>query len=108
MDKAADQNLRTGTHNGHLMVAALKRHRDRPVMFLGETTLTGGEVASRISQYIQAFESLGSRLGSTTSGLRARSRQQDSAARRAPSSLPKNPATRGLRVSPCPTSRGNE
>jgi fatty-acyl-CoA synthase len=51
--------LRTGTHNGHLMVAALKRHRDKPVMFLGDTTLTGGQVAERISQYVQAFEGLG-------------------------------------------------
>ncbi|HEY0903234.1 MAG TPA: fatty-acid--CoA ligase FadD8 [Marmoricola sp.] len=59
MNSAADETLRTGTHNGHLMAAALKRHRDRPVLFLGDTTLTGGEVAGRISQYIQAFESLG-------------------------------------------------
>lgn len=56
-------DLRTGIHNGHLMVAALKRHRDRPVMFLGDTTLTGGEVAARISQYVQAFESLGAGTG---------------------------------------------
>jgi fatty-acyl-CoA synthase len=55
--------LRTGTHNGHLMVAALKRHRDKPVMFLGETTLTGGETAERISQYVQAFESLNAGSG---------------------------------------------
>lgn len=52
-------SLRLGTHNGHVMVAALRRHRDRPVLHLGETTLTGGEVAARISQYVQAFESLG-------------------------------------------------
>jgi fatty-acyl-CoA synthase len=63
MDTAADDTLRTGTHNGHLMAAALKRHRDRPVMFLGDTTLTGGEVAARISQYIQAFESLDAGTG---------------------------------------------
>ena len=50
--------LRQGTHNGHLMVAALKQHRDDPVMYLGDTTLTGGEVARRISQYVQAFEAL--------------------------------------------------
>ncbi len=55
--------LRTGTHNGHLMVAALKRHRDRPVMHLGETTLTGGETADRISQYAQAYEALGAGRG---------------------------------------------
>ncbi|HET8561127.1 MAG TPA: fatty-acid--CoA ligase FadD8 [Marmoricola sp.] len=53
------EELRTGVHNGHLMVAALKRHRDRPVMHLGDTTLTGGQVAERISQYVQAFEALG-------------------------------------------------
>ena len=52
-------DLRTAPHNGHLMVAALKRHRDKPVMHLGETTLTGGETAARISQYVQAFEALG-------------------------------------------------
>ncbi|MDQ6640911.1 MAG: fatty-acid--CoA ligase FadD8 [Actinomycetota bacterium] len=55
--------LRAGPHNGHLMVAALKRHRDKPVMFLGETTLTGGETAARISQYVQAFEALGAGRG---------------------------------------------
>ncbi len=55
--------LRTATHNGHLMVAALKRHRRRPVMHLGETTLTGGEVAEQMSRYIQAFEALGAGTG---------------------------------------------
>lgn len=56
-------DLRTGTHNGHLMAAALKRHRDRPVMHLGDVTLTGGQVADRISQYVQAYESLGAGRG---------------------------------------------
>src|SRR4029079_12696930 len=55
--------MRVGTHNGHLFVAALKRHRSKPVIHLGETTLTGGEVAARISQYIQAFESLDAGTG---------------------------------------------
>src|SRR3954469_12328683 len=55
----SDDTLRLGTHNGHTMVAALKRHRHKPVMFLGDTTLTGGEGAARISQYVQAFEALG-------------------------------------------------
>jgi fatty-acyl-CoA synthase len=58
-----DDTMRTGIHNGHLMVAALKRHRNRPVIHLGDVTLTGGEVAARISQYVQAFESLGSGTG---------------------------------------------
>lgn len=51
--------LHTGVHNGHLMVSALQRHRDHPVMHLGETTLTGGETAAMISRYVQAFDSLG-------------------------------------------------
>ncbi|MEP7736127.1 fatty-acid--CoA ligase FadD8 [Nocardioides sp. 31GB23] len=59
----SDSDLRTGTHNGHLMAAALKRHRDRPVMHLGDVILTGGEVADRISQYVQAYEALGAGRG---------------------------------------------
>jgi fatty-acyl-CoA synthase len=54
-----DELLRNPTHNGHLLVGALKRHKNRPVLFLGDTTLTGGQLADRISQYIQAFEVLG-------------------------------------------------
>src|SRR6188474_651408 len=63
MTDSLPDTLRLCTHNGHLMVAALKRHRDKPVMYLGETTLTGGEVAKRISQYVQAFEALGAGRG---------------------------------------------
>jgi fatty-acyl-CoA synthase len=63
LDAQPTNDMRTGTHNGHLMAAALKRHRDKPVMFLGDTTLTGGETAERISQYIQAFEALGAGRG---------------------------------------------
>ncbi|WP_369805825.1 fatty-acid--CoA ligase FadD8 [Mycobacterium sp. 1165178.9] len=55
--------LRNPTHNGHLLVGALKRHRTKPVLFLGDTTLTGGQMAERISQYIQAFEALGAGTG---------------------------------------------
>jgi fatty-acyl-CoA synthase len=56
-------SLRIGTHNGHLMAAALRRHKDRPVMYLGDVTLTGGEVEQRVSQYVQAFEELGAGRG---------------------------------------------
>jgi len=58
-----DELLRHPLHSGHLTVAALKRHRDKPVLFLGDTTLTGGQLADRISQYIQAFEALGAGTG---------------------------------------------
>ena len=57
--------LRHPVHTGHLTVGALRRHRDSPVLFLGDITLTGGELADRISQYIQAFEALGAGSGAT-------------------------------------------
>ncbi|QIK76661.1 fatty-acid--CoA ligase FadD8 [Nocardioides piscis] len=53
--------LRNPVHNGHLLATALRRHRDRPVMHLGDTTLTGGETAAEISRYVQVFETLGAR-----------------------------------------------
>src|ERR1700749_2867073 len=59
----SDDLLRHPTHNGHLLVGALKRHKNRPVLFLGDTTLTGGQLAERISQYTQAFEALGAGTG---------------------------------------------
>src|SRR5690349_19084059 len=59
----SDDLLRNPTHNGHLLVGALKRHKTKPVLFLGDTTLTGGQMAARISQYIQAFEALGAGTG---------------------------------------------
>jgi fatty-acyl-CoA synthase len=62
----SDDLLRHPLHSGHLTVGALKRHRNKPVLFLGDTTLTGGELAERISQYIQAFEALGAGSGVAT------------------------------------------
>jgi fatty-acyl-CoA synthase len=56
---SAPERLRHPVHTGHLTVGALQRHRDRPVLYLGDTTLTGGQLADRISQFIQAFEALG-------------------------------------------------
>src|SRR5690348_8874371 len=62
----SDDLLRHPIHSGHLTVGALKRNKDRPVLFLGDTTLTGGELAERISQYVQAFEALGAGTGVAT------------------------------------------
>jgi fatty-acyl-CoA synthase len=59
----SDDLLRHPIHSGHLTVGALKRNKDKPVLFLGDTTLTGGQLAERISQYIQAFEALGAGTG---------------------------------------------
>ena len=63
-----DQLLRHPVHSGHLLIGALKRHRDSPVLHLGDTTLTGGQLADQISQYVQAFDTLGAASGET-SGL---------------------------------------
>ena len=67
MSSVADPSylLRHPLHTGHLTVGALRRHHDRPVLFLGDTTLTGGQLADRISQYIQAFDALGAGSGAT-------------------------------------------
>src|SRR5512146_2283042 len=65
-DVMRDDLLRHPLPSGHLTVGALKRNKDKPVLFLGDTTLTGGELAERISQYIQAFEALGAGTGVAT------------------------------------------
>ncbi|WP_307793121.1 fatty-acid--CoA ligase FadD8 [Amycolatopsis sp. MtRt-6] len=58
-----EQAMRYPNHLGHLVVSALKRHRDKPVMVLGETTMTGARTAEQVSQYAQAFEALGAGTG---------------------------------------------
>src|ERR1700755_584029 len=65
-ERSSDDLLRHPLHSGHLTVGALKRNKNKPVLFLGDTTLTGGQLAERISQYIQAFEALGAGTGSAT------------------------------------------
>jgi fatty-acyl-CoA synthase len=67
--------LRHPIHSGHLLTGALTRHTNKPLLFLGDTTLTGGQLADRISQYIQAFEALGAGTG-TTVGLLALNRPE--------------------------------
>ncbi|MHA3023699.1 fatty-acid--CoA ligase FadD8 [Mycobacterium sp. BMJ-28] len=62
-ERSSGDKLRHPIHSGHLTVGALKRNKDKPVLFLGDTTLTGGQLADRISQYIQAFEALGAGTG---------------------------------------------
>ncbi len=60
----ADVRLRAGIHGGHLVAAALKRHRDVPVLHIGGASMTGGEMAGEVSRYVQAFEALGAGTGS--------------------------------------------
>ena len=71
----SDDLLRHPLHSGHLTVDALKRNKNKPVLFLGDTTLTGGQLADRISQYIQAFEALGAGTGAAV-GLLALNRPE--------------------------------
>ena len=54
-----EQAMRQQNHLGHLIVAALRRHRDVPVLVLGDTTMTGAETSAAISRYVQAFGALG-------------------------------------------------
>ncbi|MFE3227909.1 fatty-acid--CoA ligase FadD8 [Nocardia sp. NPDC059228] len=58
-----DTLLRLPVHNGHALVAGLKRHRNRPVLTLGDHVLTGGEVLDGMSRYIDAFAEHGVTTG---------------------------------------------
>lgn len=74
-DLPADRLLHNPVHLGDLMVAALKRHANSPVLQLGDTELTGREMADAISRYVQACEGLGSGTG-TAVGLLALNRPE--------------------------------
>ena len=74
-ERSSGDLLRHPLHSGHLTVDALKRNKDKPVLFLGDTTLTGVQLADRISQYVQAFEALGAGTGAAV-GLLALNRPE--------------------------------
>jgi fatty-acyl-CoA synthase len=65
----SDDVLHNPNHTGHMLAAALKRHKDKPVLSLGDATLTGGQLADRMSQYVRAFEALGAGTGATAAVL---------------------------------------
>jgi fatty-acyl-CoA synthase len=65
----SDDVLHNPNHTGHLLAAALKRHKDKPVLSLGDATLTGGQLADRMSQYVRAFEALGAGTDATAAVL---------------------------------------
>ena len=60
---------------GDLLVAALAKNASGKVLELGDTTLTGAQMADEISGYVQAFEGLGSGTGSSV-GLLALNRPE--------------------------------
>ncbi|WOC11801.1 fatty-acid--CoA ligase FadD8 [Gordonia sp. MP11Mi] len=72
---SAERLLHNPVHLGDLMVAALKRHANSPVLQIAGTELTGREMADAISRYVQACESLGSGTG-TAVGLLALNRPE--------------------------------
>jgi fatty-acyl-CoA synthase len=63
LNSMSDELLRHPLHSGHLLAGALKRHKNKPLLYLGDTTLTGGQLADRMTQYVQAFEALGAGTG---------------------------------------------
>ncbi|MFT4127389.1 MAG: fatty-acid--CoA ligase FadD8 [Gordonia sp. (in: high G+C Gram-positive bacteria)] len=72
---ATHDHLRAGVHLGDLLVTALNRHAHSRVLELGETELTGRQMAEAISRYVQAFESLGAGADSAV-GLLALNRPE--------------------------------
>ena len=68
-------DLRTGPHNGHLLVHALRRHRDKPVLHIDGDSWTGQDLADRMSCFIQALGEVGVGRGSTV-GLLALNRPE--------------------------------
>ncbi|WP_024805114.1 fatty-acid--CoA ligase FadD8 [Nocardia sp. BMG51109] len=70
-----DTRLRLPVHNGHSLLAGLRRHRRDPVMTLGDTVLTGADVVDAISRYAAAFAAHGIDTG-TPSALLALNRPE--------------------------------
>src|ERR1700686_925483 len=58
-----DELLRHPLHSGHLLAGGAKGHKNKPLLYLRDTTLAGGQLADRVTQYIQAFEALGAGTG---------------------------------------------
>jgi len=58
-------------HLGHLLAGALERNCDRPVLELGGTVLTGGQMSAQIAQYVAALAELGVDTGSPVGMLAA-------------------------------------
>ncbi|WP_306362103.1 fatty-acid--CoA ligase FadD8 [Nocardia sp. CC227C] len=70
-----DTRLRMPVHNGHSLLAGLRRHKRNPVVTLGDTVLTGADVLDAISRYVAAFEANGVSTG-TPVGILALNRPE--------------------------------
>src|SRR5690606_17759026 len=62
-------DLHSGPHLGHLLAAALQRHVDKPVLHVGDRTLTGRDLADQVSRYVAALDEVGCTTGSPVAVL---------------------------------------
>jgi fatty-acyl-CoA synthase len=58
-----DEDLYRGPHSGQMLLKSLRQHRDKPVLQLGDRTITGQEMADHMSRYVRALEDLGAGSG---------------------------------------------
>ncbi len=64
MTKAATAAV-SAAHPGYYLLQALRNHRDDEVLLIDGTSVSGGDLYQRISQFIQAFDGLGEAPGGT-------------------------------------------
>jgi fatty-acyl-CoA synthase len=64
-------DLARGPHLGHLLVTALARHADAPVLHIDGRALSGRDLADQISTYVAAFAEVGCGTGSPVALLAA-------------------------------------
>ncbi|VXC26362.1 fatty-acid--CoA ligase FadD8 [Aeromicrobium sp. 9AM] len=70
-----DADIHRGPHSGEMLLGSLKRHRDVPVLQLGDRSITGQEMADQMSRYVRALEELGAGTGAAV-GLLAANRPE--------------------------------
>lgn len=70
-----DGDTYRGPHSGQMLLHSLRRHRNAPVLQLGDRTITGQAMADQMSCYVRALEDLGAGTG-TAVGLLAANRPE--------------------------------
>ncbi|MEO6605666.1 MAG: acyl-CoA synthetase, partial [Aeromicrobium sp.] len=59
MAQTLDTDIYRGPHSGQMLAHSLKRHRNAPVLQLGDKTITGQEMSDQMSRYVRALEDMG-------------------------------------------------
>ncbi len=75
MAQTLDLDTYRGPHSGQMLLHSLKRHRNAPVLQLGDRTITGQEMSDQMSRYVRALEDLGAGTGAAV-GLLAANRPE--------------------------------